>query len=50
MLDRKTPMNFGVTYRGWTGMELAGHSLYGSDLGASLTFVLNPKEQRALSG
>jgi hypothetical protein len=41
--ERKTPFNFGVEYRLSDQLRLGAYSLYGSEVGFSLQFTLNPK-------
>ncbi len=48
--DRKSPFNFGVNYQLRPGVSVAGYYLYGTSVGASLTFALNPNKPTARSG
>lgn len=42
--DVASPYNFGVDYQISDAIALGGYYLYGTELGARLTFTLNPKE------
>ena len=48
--DRDIPLNFGAAYQVRPGVSVAGHWLYGSELGVQLTMALNPKTPKAGSG
>lgn len=49
-LDRDTSWNFGFDYRFENGTQLSLYSLYGSEIGAQVTFVFNPKNTGTPSG
>jgi hypothetical protein len=42
-MDRASPWNFGVDYRIADGAQLSLYHAYGTELGAQLTFTLNPR-------
>lgn len=44
MLAQKSPLNFGLQYTVRPGITIDAQYLYGSQLGVSATFSLNPKE------
>ncbi|MBP9181977.1 MAG: YjbH domain-containing protein [Fuscovulum sp.] len=48
--DRKSPLNFGVTYQVNDRVSVAASYLYGSEVGVQLTYALNPKAPRFGSG
>lgn len=48
--SRDIPLNFGAAYQVRPGVSVAGHWLYGSELGVQLTMALNPKTPKAGSG
>ena len=48
--DRKTPFNFGVTYKFRPNVRLSANYLYGSELGVQLSMALNPKNPPAFGG
>lgn len=48
--DRKSPLNFGLSYRYSDRTTIDVRYLYGSELGLQLTYALNPKKPRAGSG
>lgn len=48
--ERKSPLNFGVSYQYNDRITLDGRYLYGSELGLQLTYALNPKKPRYGSG
>lgn len=41
--DRKSPFNFGVEYQATNNLRLGAHYLYGSQIGLTAQFVINPK-------
>ncbi|SEQ61241.1 YjbH domain-containing protein [Thalassovita taeanensis] len=43
IIDRKSPWNFGIDYTLRNGTQLSLYSLYGSEVGAQITFHTNPK-------
>jgi len=47
---RKSPFNFGVSYRYSDRSTIDARYLYGSELGIQLTYALNPKKPRFGSG
>ncbi len=47
--DRKSPFNFGIEYHRDETMSLGIYSLYGSEIGFNVNFVLDPK-RRAMMG
>ncbi len=42
VLTHRSPFNFGVNYRLRPGVDLGAYYLYGSEIGARLSFTLNP--------
>ncbi len=50
LFERKTPINVGLSYALTDNVNLQGYYLYGSELGASVTFTLNPKEPLIYGG
>lgn len=48
--DRKSPLNFGVSYQYSDRTTLTANYLYGSEFGIQLTYVINPKQPRYGSG
>ena len=42
-LDRRSPWNFGVEYQLNPAMRLGAHYMYGSEVGVTLAFNLNPR-------
>ncbi|PWR02649.1 YjbH domain-containing protein [Meridianimarinicoccus roseus] len=42
-IDRRTPWNFGLDYRFGNSGQISVYSLFGTELGAQVTFLLNPK-------
>lgn len=48
--QRKSPLNFGVSYRYSDRTTLSARYLYGSEIGLQLTYALNPKQPRFGSG
>ena len=49
MFARRTPLNFGLTYKFRNGNELSGYYMYGSEIGISGSIILNPKNPPAAS-
>lgn len=49
-VDRESPWNFGVTYRPTDGTEFSLAYLYGTELSASATFLINPEKRPVASG
>lgn len=47
--ERKSPLNFGIEYQAYDSLRLGAYYMYGSELGVSLQFVMNPK-QRPMGG
>ncbi|MEJ6403686.1 YjbH domain-containing protein [Yoonia sp. 2307UL14-13] len=41
--DRRSPVNIGLTYAPSENLRLSAHALYGSEVGAQLTYELNPR-------
>lgn len=50
VLNRTSPVNFGASYKLSDAAELGIYSLYGSEFGARLSYVINPKAPPAQSG
>lgn len=48
--DRKSPLNFGVSYNYSDRTTLSANYLYGSELGFKLSYVINPRKPRYGSG
>lgn len=48
--ERKSPFNFGVSYKYRPGITFGAHYLYGSELGIQATFATNPKSPRGGPG
>ena len=48
--DRKSPFNFGVSYRYSDRTTFDARYLYGSELGVQVTYALNPRKPRYGSG
>lgn len=48
--EPESPFNFGVNYRPNENFELSAYYLYGSDLGLSATFSLNPHQRPTVGG
>lgn len=42
IIERRSPFNFGATYRFGRRGELSGYYMYGSEIGVRLSFSLNP--------
>lgn len=49
-VDRESPWNFGVTYRPTNGTELNLAYLYGTEISASATFLINPENRPTAGG
>ncbi len=49
LFERKSPLNFGVDYQITQGVHAQAYYLYGSEIGAAVNFVINPK-QSAVNG
>lgn len=49
-LDRKTPWNFGLDYRLGPSTQMSLYALHGSEVGAQLTFLINPKVATVTGG
>ena len=47
--ERKSPFNFGVEYQAYDTLRLGAYYLYGSEVGVSAQFFMNPK-QRPMGG
>lgn len=47
VIEHKSPVNVGVTYRASDHWILGGHYLYGSTLGVTATLTLNPRQPTA---
>ncbi|MCK0097152.1 YjbH domain-containing protein [Yoonia sp. F2084L] len=50
LFERESPLNFGLSYAMTDNASLQAYYLYGSELGAALTFSLNPKEPAIYGG
>lgn len=50
LIDQKSPLNFGLRYAFSNGITFGAYSLYGSEVGAALSFVLDPKTPAAPGG
>jgi len=50
IFKRKTPWNFGATYKVTDDVHLSAYSLHGSEFGARINFTLNPKNAPAPGG
>jgi len=48
--DREIPVNVGVDYRFDNGTRLSAYALYGSEVGAQVTFVNNPRRANVPGG
>lgn len=46
----RSPFNFGLNYQFNNGVDLAAYYLYGSEIGAVLSYSLNPKQPRVSGG
>ncbi|MFU1478140.1 YjbH domain-containing protein [Roseovarius sp. C7] len=49
-LDRKSPWNFTVNYEVSDALRFAAYSLYGDEVGASVTLTLNPRSPAVKGG
>ena len=49
-VDVESPFNYGLTYRPRPGVELGLSYLYGTEIGARATFLLNPEDRPTASG
>ncbi len=49
-VDHESPWNFGVTWRPRPGTEVSLAYLYGTEIAATATFVINPTDRPTLSG
>ncbi|NSX53239.1 YjbH domain-containing protein [Parasulfitobacter algicola] len=43
IVDRAAPFNFGIQYRPRDGLALGAYYMYGSEIGAQVSFIFNPK-------
>lgn len=50
VFTKKSPWNFGLDYRFKSGTQLSFYHMYGSEVGALLTFHANPRSSSAPSG
>lgn len=50
IFERKTPWNFGATYKVSKDVQLSGYYLHGSEIGARINLTLNPKVAPAPGG
>lgn len=50
LFERTSPLNFGLSYALTDNAALQAYYLYGSELGAALTFTMNPKEPAVYGG
>jgi opacity protein-like surface antigen len=50
VFDKKSPWNFGLDYRLRNGTQLSLYHVYGSEIGAQVTFHANPKKSATPSG
>lgn len=48
--DRKSPLNFGVTWQPRDSYQFGAYYMYGTDVGISATFIIDPTSARAPSG
>lgn len=48
--DPKSPLNFGLSYQFDNGTVLSGYYLYGTQIGASVSFAFNPRTNNAPTG
>ncbi|KMK68025.1 YjbH domain-containing protein [Puniceibacterium sp. IMCC21224] len=48
--DRRSSLNFGISHRFRSGLNLSGAYLYGSTLGLQLSYNFNPKQPTRISG
>lgn len=42
--DRQSPLNFGIEYQPSERLRLGAYSMYGSEIGVSLSFIANPAQ------
>lgn len=49
-LDHRSPWNFGVSYKASEALRFAAYSLYGDEIGASVTLTLNPRNPAVKGG
>ena len=49
-LEKTSPWNFGIDYRFKSGAQLSLYHAYGTEIGAQLTFTLNPKVAKVPGG
>lgn len=50
LFERASPLNFGLAYAVSDSVTAQGYYLYGSEVGAALTFAINPKEPAVFGG
>ncbi len=50
LIERKSSLNFGASYRASQSFDLGLYYLYGSEVGVRLSYILNPKVPAAGSG
>lgn len=50
LFQRRSPYNFGIDYTVSKGINLQAFYLHGSEIGAAVTFKLNPKEPNIVGG
>jgi hypothetical protein len=50
LIDRRSPLNFGLAYRFDNGAQVSGYWLHGSEVGVGVSFVLNPRVSNAPTG
>lgn len=50
LFERKSPYNFGLSYAVSDAVSAQAFALYGREIGASLTFVTNPKRPAVIGG
>lgn len=50
LFQHRSPYNFGLDYKVSKGINLQAYYLYGSEVGAGVTFKLNPKEPNIVGG
>ncbi|WP_411890129.1 YjbH domain-containing protein [Yoonia sp. SDW83-1] len=50
LFERKSSLNFGLSYALSDSVAMQGYYLYGSELGASVNFTINPKEPTVYGG
>jgi hypothetical protein len=49
-IDISYPLNFGLEYRFKNGVNLKGFVVGGNEIGAQLSYVINPKKRRVAGG